>query len=153
MWSDVIARRIFDRDKAKYRQKAKYPINPRVFREKTPHESISVDFKTDDNEKLLSQLGHQHAENRNREFAEEKKRQFYGWALIKTKLVIDEGRSLDPDPIESANPSEPDNPYHALIKLNIPSNKEQEWIDKAWTHHIQELASRAFKFLPTLPKE
>ena len=140
MWSDEIARRIFDSNKARH------PISPRVFKERTPSDPISVDFKTDDNEELLSQLGHQDADDRSRRSTEKKKQQFYGWAILKTNLVSEEGRSLVEDRLHN-------NPFHALINLNISLNQDSEEIEKQWKHHVQELASQAFKFQPALPNE
>lgn len=117
--SEHVGRRIRDR------KKAKSPIVPKVFRERSADYSISVDRMDHAPREEVAELGEAQASNLGRTFR--------GWAILTIEDVRSSGREIEATP-------QLDNRYHADIELNIPDGEEK---NDEWEHHLGELSSRS----------
>ena len=125
---EKIGRRILESNKAKS------PINPRLFKEKDHKTPISVDRMSCAERQVLSELGREQANVKG-------KSAFYGWATLSVASAQENRRTVIPSPSPKTHDM-PANPYHADIHLNI-SDKDKDSIQEKWTHHTEELAAKS----------
>ena len=109
--SDFLGRAIFSSN-----QGTKKRIKPRVFMEKKPSDSLSMDrFGFCVKEELID-IQDQNAKKRS---TNDVQRSFYGWAKLKAIEARRKERKVESNPVKG-------NPYHAEVILPIHTRDEQK---------------------------
>lgn len=120
---DPLGRRVFSERRAR-KAANKQIIVPDIFIQKDA-DSLSVDRLDHASDTEMAAIANN---------TSSQDRDLQGWATITVKNVARSGRSVDPTP-------QLDNPYHADIELNLPSD-EQRRKDEG-RRHANELAAAA----------
>lgn len=114
LWADKASRGVISRD---------------VFVDTRPTNVLSVDRMDHAPRGEMAQIA------RGREARREGNRRFRGWALVRSDSAGRSGRTVTPTP-------QPDNPYHADIRLPVPADAWEE-VKQEKRAHGQELADFA----------
>lgn len=117
--SEELGRGVFSSRNAERSRRA---VPHTVFLERAGNLAISVD--------RLSEAPPADALDHARSVAAERERTFYGWAVVMAGRAASSGRRV------VATPQQPDNPYHADIKLPDPAQEDRE----EQIRHARELA-------------
>ncbi len=120
---DPLGRGVLSRRRSERAMRGK--IDHDTFLEAYGVDSLSVDRLDHASDEVMAEIGDQTADQRGK--------QFYGWAVVTVEKAGQKGRAVRETP-------RLDNPYHADIFLNLPDNSERRDLEK---QHANALAACA----------